>query len=244
MLILGIDTATSCGTVALNRNDEIIFEISLKAAKGGGEYLLSSLNKFMKKVGFDLAELDLIVVGTGPGSYTGIRVGLATAQGLAEGLGKPVFGLSTLRIIAENACFSSDWVAVALDARRGEVYAALYRNTNNGLVEMKEPHSIQAESFFREITNYQDVTICGDAGKVYRSLIGNSQVKIPPCNWDRPLAGNAARIAYREWNLLSSVNLTPFYLKRVEAEIRLEERLNADKHSTNEGGGPRRSPGN
>ena len=236
MLILGIDTATPWGTMALHdargsETNESIFEISFKTGKGGGEYLFTTVGTFIKKAGRKLAELDLIAAGTGPGSYTGIRVGLAAVKGLAEGLQKPVFGVNTLRIIAENARYTAtDYIAAVIDARHGEVYAALYEKAGGGLKELAEPRMIAVPEFAAGLAGCSRVVVCGDGSKVYQEIWNNHKINIGPCDWDLPSAGKLVQIASSEWNpnyKLDLAELKACYLRRVEAEIRLEEKLHA-----------------
>lgn len=243
MLVLGIDTATPWGTVALHDaresgTDESIFEISFKTGKGGGEYLLSTLGTFIKKAGRKLAELDLIAVGTGPGSYTGIRVGLAAVKGLAAGLPKPVFGVNTLRIIAENARFTiADYIVAAIDARHGEVYAAVYEKTGDGLKELAEPRIVAVPEFAAGLAGLSRVVVCGDGSKIYQEIWNYHQIIIGPPDWDRPSAGKLAQIASAAWNpnfKFDLAELKACYLRRVEAEIRLEEKLHANNLQTHE----------
>ncbi len=238
MLILGLDTATPWGAMALGDGGEIYFELSLKSGKGGGEYLLSILNQFLDKSGKSLNEVDLIAAGTGPGSYTGIRVGLAAVRGLAEGLKIPVMGIGTLRIIAENGYRAGDWVVVVIDARRGWVYAALYQNSALGLKEYWPPCYTEVESYAKKLAALKDVLILGDGGKKYRDIWEkNSQFKIGPSVWDRPSAANLTRIAAQQWlteNKNENKDLGPCYLRKVEAEARLEERMNADRSRSDE----------
>ena len=244
MLILGIDTATPWGSLALAEDDELIFEVSLKVAKGGGEYLISIMDRLFEKAGRRLEELNLIATGVGPGSYTGIRVGLATVAGLAEALGIPVFGISTLRIIAENARYTKKEVAVALDARRGEVYAAFYQYGATGVKEILAPQAIKAEEFGEKLKGYAGVILCGDGGKRYRPVFEQvPALEFAPERWDRPMAGLAVDIARREWQGSETAqlrSLIPEYLKRVEAEIRLEEKLGG---ANNSGANVCRGPG-
>ncbi|MCL6588745.1 MAG: tRNA (adenosine(37)-N6)-threonylcarbamoyltransferase complex dimerization subunit type 1 TsaB [Firmicutes bacterium] len=228
MLILGIETATPWGGIGLWEDGENLIEVSIKNPKGGGEYLLSIFDTLIKKVQRDLVEIDLIAVGIGPGSYTGIRVGLAAAKGLAEGLGKPVFGINTLRIIAENARYSNaEWIASLIDARRHEVYAALYQNTPNGLKESVPPHTASVTELADTLGALSPVVICGDGGKAYQPAWSQyPHLKISPREWDRPLAGRLAQIASEQWNPKlhgDPSHLTPRYLRKVEAEIRREE---------------------
>lgn len=228
MLTLGYDTATPWGTMALIEDGEIIFEISLKAGKGSGEYLLALLQTLLKKTERKIADLDLISVGNGPGSYTGIRVGLAAAKGLSEGVHNRVYGLSTLRIIAENARYTSDLIASVIDARRGNVYAALYRNSNEELANIEGPMIINANEFALRIADLPSVMLCGDGSKIHQAIWNKyTNLKIAPTDWDRPLGSTAARIGCKEFILQtgSMGQLVPCYLRKVEAEVRLEESL-------------------
>lgn len=243
MLILGIDTATPWGTVALYEefsggDGEIIFEISFKSGRGGGEYLLSTLANFIKKAGRNFSDIDLIAVGTGPGSYTGIRVGLAAVKGLAEGLKKPVWGVHTLRIIAENARFGyADYIAAVIDARRGQVYAAFYQKISADLQELEPPRVIDAVEFATGLANFTPVVICGDGAKIYQDIWNRNKIVPGPRDWNRPSAGKLAQIASKEWDPNLPMNLTElkaYYLQRVEAEIRLEEKLHAINLQPNE----------
>jgi tRNA threonylcarbamoyladenosine biosynthesis protein TsaB len=242
MLTLGFDTATPWGAIALGDSEEIHFEITLKSGKGGGEYLLSLLEHFLAKSGKDLSEIDLIAVGTGPGSYTGIRVGLAAVRGLAEGLKIPALGIGTLRIIAENCIQVAEWVAVMLDARRGSVYAALYQNGPQGFTEYWKPYYTDAVGFSERLAELPAVTVCGDGSKIYRETLEKIPgVKIGLNHWDRPVAGNLVRIAASQWRSGMKndlLDLSPSYLRKVEAEVRLEEYANADRNNPDETGRP------
>jgi tRNA threonylcarbamoyladenosine biosynthesis protein TsaB len=236
MLALGFDTATPWGTMALIEDEEVVFEISLKAGKGSGEYLLALLQTLFKKSQRKIADLNLIAVGTGPGSYTGIRVGLATAKGLVEGLNISTYGLSTLRIIAENARCVSGWIAPVIDARRGYVYTALYQNNADELMELEAPIVIPATEWALRISSFPTVMICGDGSKIHQATWSNyPNLKIAPVDWERPLGSAAARIGCKEFDLQSGTDLfqlIPCYLRKVEAEVLLEERLNAAQNRT------------
>lgn len=232
MLILGLDTATPWGTLALWEDGEIVVEAGLKTGKGGGEFLLDLLGTVIPKSGHEFREIDLIAVGTGPGSFTGLRVGLAAVKGIAIGIERPVFGLSTLRVIAANARYARvAHIATVLDARRERVYAALYRKCDEDTMECLQPPQVVAVTeFARQLGDYSGTLICGDGCEKYRSIWEQVPgLTIGPEEWAKPKAGNLAAIADREWDRHSSVlwELTPCYLGKVEAQVRLEERLNA-----------------
>lgn len=227
MLILGIDTATPWGTMALVEDETIHFEVSLRKLKGGGEYLLSLLHDLMQQSGKSLSELNLIAIGNGPGSYTGIRVGLAAVSGLAEGLHIPVATFSTLQIIAANARYSNSMVLATINARRNQVYAALYRADCGRLEEVFAPTAMDVEELSKSMDAYASVWVCGDGSKAYQAVWqADARFIIAPSEWDRPLGSQLARLAQQSATkgTLELDGLTPNYLKKVEAEIRLEEK--------------------
>lgn len=226
MLILGIDTATPWGTIALCEDGKVHFEVSLRKLKGGGEYLLALLKQLLDEVGKELQEVDLIAVGNGPGSYTGIRVGLAAVLGLAEGLQLPVYQVSTLKIIAANCRMTSPLILAVIDARREQVYGALYQSEGSGLVELRPPAPWGVRELAESFDETAKVLICGDGSKAYEDIWRKyPQFKLAPSEWDRPLGSMAAYLARNEETQgnLNLNELQPAYLKRVEAEVRLEE---------------------
>lgn len=122
--ILSIDTTTEFGSLALVRGGEIVEEALLHSSEGFGHILYPHLERLLAKQGWKTADVDCFAAASGPGSFTGIRVGLAAAKGLGEALGKPVVAVSNLQAIAWFGC--GELRATVVDARRGEVYGAVY----------------------------------------------------------------------------------------------------------------------
>jgi len=122
--ILAIDTTTEFGSLALVCGGQVVEELLLHARDGFGHVLYPHLETLLARHGWDLADIDCYAPASGPGSFTGIRVGLAAAKGLAEALAKPVVAVSNLQAVAWFG--KSALRATVLDARRGEVYAAVY----------------------------------------------------------------------------------------------------------------------
>ena len=128
-LFLGIDTSTPRGGIALAGNGVVRAEVSFDGFVSPSRRLLPSIHFALETAGLALGDLAGFAITVGPGSFTGIRVGLATARGLALATGLPVAGVSTLAALAAAAGRAGDTVAAWLDAGRGEVYAALYRSS-------------------------------------------------------------------------------------------------------------------
>ncbi len=122
--ILALDTTAEFGSIALLQGTAIVADIPLHSAEGFGQVLFRHLEMALRNAGWPLPSVDLFAVATGPGSFTGVRVGLAAAKGLAEALGRPVAGVSNLEAIAWHG--TAPLRAAVSDARRGQVYAAVY----------------------------------------------------------------------------------------------------------------------
>ncbi len=123
-LILAVDTTHERGGLALVRGDELLEEIELHSPTGFAHVLYSHLRDLLGRHGVDAAHIDCFASAAGPGSFTGVRIGLACVKGLAEATGKPALGISNLQALAWYG--TGPLRAVVMDARRGEVYAALY----------------------------------------------------------------------------------------------------------------------
>ncbi|HVW11692.1 MAG TPA: tRNA (adenosine(37)-N6)-threonylcarbamoyltransferase complex dimerization subunit type 1 TsaB [Bryobacteraceae bacterium] len=124
MLTLAVDTAGEIGSIALADDDRVLGQVRLESPGGFGQMLFGQLEKLLSNCGVRLADVDLYAAGCGPGSFTGVRIGLAAVKGLAEVAEKPALGISNLAALA--ACGSADLRAAVIDARRGEVYAAVF----------------------------------------------------------------------------------------------------------------------
>jgi len=135
--VLAIDTSTHLGSVACVVDGQLRAEVSARVRARHGETVFTLLEQVLAHAGVDKAELDLIACGVGPGSFTGTRVGLAAAKGLAVALDRPIVGVPTLRALARAA--PGDVLAPAVDAHKGEVFVAVYARTARGLVEQLAP---------------------------------------------------------------------------------------------------------
>ena len=132
MRVVGLDTALPFGAGGLIDGGHLLYEEKIPIRPGGGERIPALIDKALRVVGWRPEYLDLVAVGRGPGSYTGIRVGLAIAKGLAYSLGIPLVGVSTLMALAANNPGWPGLVCPVLDARRGMVYTALYLRKEQG----------------------------------------------------------------------------------------------------------------
>jgi tRNA threonylcarbamoyladenosine biosynthesis protein TsaB len=136
--ILAIDTTSEFGSLALRRDNEIVAERVLHSADGFAHILFQAIAELLRASGVELGEIDIFAAASGPGSFTGVRVGLAAVKGLAEVEGKRAYGVSTLRALSSFG--TGETRAAILDARRGEVFAGIYDQDLHGMApEMVGP---------------------------------------------------------------------------------------------------------
>ena len=125
-MILSIDTTSEFGSIALTERDHVIEEVLLHSPDGFGHILFPQIEKLLARHGVSVNQMDCFAAAAGPGSFTGVRIGLAAAKGLGEAVAKPVVAVSNLRVLA--AFGTAPLRATVLDARRGEVYGAVYND--------------------------------------------------------------------------------------------------------------------
>ena len=225
MLVLSLDTTTRTGSCALLRDDTVIARNASDAAQPPASRLPAELMALLDSAGVTLVDIDIFAVATGPGSFTGLRIGIATMQGLAFAGGKPLIGISALDAMARAASAGPDTrVATWVDAWRGEIYAALYENG----AEVEPPVVARPEDVLADLTQRvsdpdfrAQITFIGDGAGTYRDLIlqtlGNqARIADPPSPL---LAGVVAQLASAPTEWLPPHAIRPLYVRRPDAEL-------------------------
>ncbi len=225
-LLLALETATRVASVALLRDGELLGEELGRPGQPTAESLLPSLEALLVRFGLALGSIDAFAVSVGPGSFTGLRVGIATVKGLAFGTGHRVAPVPTLAALARAASRSSDPVVAMLDARRGEVYAAGYAASGGA----PPPPEILAEGVYsREdlvrklppacVLVGEGALVCGEW---LRERLGSGvKLQLPPA-----ADASARHVAVLGAAMMAagkgvdSADLVPRYLRRAEAEVR------------------------
>ncbi len=133
MITLGIETSGRVGSVAIRRDGTLVAERFSEPARGHGGRILAEIDALLGELDIALDQVDLFAAGAGPGSFTGVRVGLATVTSLAWALGRPATAVDTLQALAGNGIDAGGLIAPVIDARKQEVYGALYRRQDGGL---------------------------------------------------------------------------------------------------------------
>ena len=221
--LLTIQTATPAGSVALTVGDRLVGELFLDTRRPHGTWLLAACRQLLEAAGMKPGELDAFGVTIGPGSFTGLRVGLATVKGLALSTGRPIAGVSTLQTLALQAPCAAYPVCALLDARKGEVYAATYRWVG-GLPQRIGPEQVlPPERLLAGVTG--PTLFVGDGAMAYRTLIVRElaeRAHFLPGAFAPPRAAHAALLAARIVSAGEAVPATvinPVYIRPSEAEL-------------------------
>lgn len=221
MNILAIDTSNQVLGVALLKEDQVIGEIVTNLTKNHSVRLMPAINNLMKEVAMTPDQLDKIVVAKGPGSYTGVRIGLTTAKTLAWSLNIPVVGVSSLEVLAYQGKAFKGLICPFFDARRGLVFTGVYQWTNNKLHAVYEEENMPMEDLLKKlVSEKKEVLFLSPDISIYKQsierVLGDS-ANIPegPYHLARPshlaLAGFGQKPDHTH-------TLTPNYLRLAEAE--------------------------
>ncbi|HKI50748.1 MAG TPA: tRNA (adenosine(37)-N6)-threonylcarbamoyltransferase complex dimerization subunit type 1 TsaB [Geothermobacteraceae bacterium] len=221
-LLLTLDTTTRSGGIALSRGPELLAEYSCLVPGHHTDWLLQAIKRTLADTGLTLQQLDGIGVVRGPGAFTGLRVGMATAKGLAIGLGLPMVGVSSLQALAVGLCTELP-VCALLDARKQEVYAGVYQVDEFPPRPLGPERVVGPEQLLATLTG--EILFVGDGAVAYREQIEHCygrQGRFAAGPADRLRPGAAAALAHAAWEsgeACSPAVLNPSYIRPSEAEI-------------------------
>ena len=235
MKILGIDSSGMVASVAIVQDDVIIAEYTMNHKKTHSETLLPMIDEIVKTSETKLEELDAIAIAAGPGSFTGLRIGAATAKGLAMAVDKPIIPIKTCEGLAYNMWGAEGLVCPIIDARRNQVYTGLYRVKGN-IEVILEQQPMDIHELIEYINNYskqreaseggpaEGVTFLGDGVAIYKDVIWK-EIDIPcqmaPAIMNRQRGASIAsygELLYKEGKYINADDFAPEYLRKSQAE--------------------------
>lgn len=227
MFIVAFDTSGANSSVAIMLDNEVVSHMSVKNSLSHSQALLPLVRNAMEELDLDLADLDYIACAVGPGSFTGLRIGIATAKGLALSLNKLIIPVPTLFALAYNVFDTSSIICPILDARRGNVYFGFYQWENGVLIELSAPNLESIENVFEKALEFdKNIIFVGDGVSLYSELIEkNNKFFVAPNNLCLHNASSVALLGKQLFQAdaeLPCVSISPLYLKKPQAEIDLE----------------------
>lgn len=233
MKILAIDTSTIAASAAVADETKLYGELFTDFKLKHSEKLLVICDSLLKNLRMEIADMDYIAVSRGPGSFTGIRIGMATAKGFAQALDKPVVCISSIEALARNAFYYPHLICPMLDAQRDQLYAGVYTSDGKSLTEYK-PENVYEFAQMLDIINAsgKDALLLGDgANKFYAKYEDRfkNNVCIAEENMLMPKASNVARIALdkiNEGKIDDCFTAMPNYIRAAQAEENYIKRQN------------------
>jgi tRNA threonylcarbamoyladenosine biosynthesis protein TsaB len=228
MKVLGIDTSTSCGSVGLIDDGEIISDYLLNIPVTHSERLLGAVEFVLREAHCPIENIDGWAISLGPGSFTGLRIGVSTVKGLAYATGKPVAGVSTLDVLASQIPPTSYLICPILDARKKEVYTAFYRYQEGISLQRKSDYqAIRPEDL---VKNIKEPTIfLGEGLKTYGDFLQKSLPSwaiFPPPSLSVPHGSIVAKLGserLQKGEHLELSTFVPVYVRPSEAEMKWQE---------------------
>jgi tRNA threonylcarbamoyladenosine biosynthesis protein TsaB len=215
--ILSIETATSRCSVAVHADGELISLLEIAEPGAHAEKLMLLIDAAVEKAGLHLKDMNAIAVSAGPGSYTGLRIGVSTAKGLAFGLGKPLIGIGTLHALASALVLSDgDFVIPMLDARRMEVYLEVFDWKLNSVEELRS--EILSEDSFQNFLKKGRVYFVGDAVDKLKTLVWNENAEfVTDLSFSAKYMGKISFEKYQKRDFADIAYFVPNYLKEFKA---------------------------
>ncbi|MDD4111448.1 MAG: tRNA (adenosine(37)-N6)-threonylcarbamoyltransferase complex dimerization subunit type 1 TsaB [Herbinix sp.] len=236
MIILALDSSGLVASVAIASEDALLAEYTVNFKKTHSQTLLPMLDEIVRIVDLDLSEVDAIAISSGPGSFTGLRIGSATAKGLGLALDKPIISVPTVDSLAYNVYGTNKLICPIMDARRNQVYTGLYEFVNDKLVVISPQKAVGIDEIIDEIESIgKDVIFLGDGVPIHRDRISEN-IKVgyffAPLHMNRQRAGAVAALGleyYKENRVETAAEHQPVYLRVSQAERERAEREKARK---------------
>jgi tRNA threonylcarbamoyladenosine biosynthesis protein TsaB len=224
MLILGITTSTTQVGCAIGGHEGVLGAVQSSRGRRHAETLTPAIEFLCRQTRVELAEISAIAVDLGPGMFTGLRVGVAAGKALAHARRLPMIGVTSLDLVAFPLRHSPRRIVCALDAGRGEIYHASYRQSPGGVQRVTEPVVASPEDLASDLSATADeVLLAGDGVLRFRPLFERlRRVELADPGEAYPLAGSLVQLAHaqalrEEW--VTPAELTPLYLRKPDAEI-------------------------
>ena len=233
MKILAVDSSAKTASVAVTDGEKLISECFVNAGLTHSRTLMPMVDNALSQADMKIDEIDAFCVNAGPGSFTGIRIGVAAVKGLALCQDKPCAGVSTLESAAYNFIDEDCLVSVSMDARCNQVYTALFRCENSSVIRLCEDKAISVDELCDELSSHNEkIYLAGDGAEIcYKAFADKLENTVLPGENRRYQRAYGAALAAinNEGCFESSANLAPVYLRLPQAERELKLRINKEK---------------
>lgn len=237
MIVLSLDSSSKVATVALMKDDALIGEYTLNDKKEHSVLLIPLLENILNESNLTIDDVDGFVVSKGPGSFTGLRIGMATIKGMSLGSNKPYISISSLDALAYSVLPFRGIICPIMDALRENVYTALYKNNNDKLENILEPTPMDLDELLSLLKEKnEEVIFTGDGLLKHKEYIKEnfSKAHFAPNHLSIIRASSLGELGIKllKEGTCDDSNSAPIYLKKPQAERELERRLKMDECNT------------
>ncbi len=231
MKILAIDTSSMATSVAVLEDNKLICEYIINTKKTHSQKLMPMIENMLNISDININEVDVVAVCEGPGSFTGLRIGMATAKAIAHVNKLPIVGINSVEILAGNMNLCDKNICSILDAQRTKVYMGQYKFENNELIEIKNVDVVEIDELIEELSNSNEEWILvGEAVYKYEDklrLVDN--IHIPAASHNVSKASSLCSLAMNKYNknigVYDCYNINPIYIRKSQAEVEYEEKM-------------------
>ena len=237
MIVLSIDSSTESATCAVLNDEKLLGEAVLNNKKQHSVVLMPMVDSLLNSLQLTISDIDGFVVCKGPGSFTGLRIGMSMIKGLSQGSSKPFVSISSLDALAYNMAYTSGIICPILDALRDNVYTALYRFENSNLVRLSDYMALHIDELIAVLKEYNEpVSILGDAADKFKEKLTEniSSIYFAPRFLNIVRASSLGELGYRMLSegvyddLYAS---SPIYLRKSQAEREYDKKMGLDKNA-------------
>lgn len=231
MIVLSIDSATDAATAAVVSNDQILGEMNFANKKQHSVLIMPMIDELLKSLDLTIDDIEGFVISKGPGSFTGLRIGMATIKGLSLGSSKPYVSISSLDSLAYNLYGANGIVCPIMDALRGNVYCGLYKFENGEMIKLMDYDRLSLDELVSKLKEFNEpVYFVGDGTKKYGELLKNSLENcfFAPNNLNYTRASSLGELGIKllSQGISDDINISnPLYLRKSQAEREYDEKL-------------------
>ena len=236
MKILAFDSTAQVASVAIAEDERLLGQITLNNGNTHSQTLLPMAESLFKMLSLTAQDIDLFACSQGPGSFTGVRIGVATLKGMAFGRSKPCVGVSTLEALAYNLRIVKGIICPVMNARRSQVYTAIFESDGKTLKRLSEDMAISIEELDARLEKYNNeglnVYLCGDGVSVTLGGLTRTRIEKTPEESTYQSAYSVSQVAlalYGEGKYTTDTEISATYLRLSQAERERAERENNDK---------------
>ncbi len=235
LLVLGIDTATPVTSVAAGSETGTLASMAVRNDRAHAELLVPMVHQVLERAGVEGAALGGIAVGTGPGLFTGLRVGVSSAKAMAQAWRLPVVAVPSLDVLAFACRHAGRPVCATIDGRRGELFAAVYRPAPGGVERVTDYRAVRPDDLAAELQALGgQVLVCGEGALRYAAVLGRAgaAVELAGADTAAPSAGALVQLALprlQRGAVTPPLEVRPLYLRRPDVDPGAERRLASER---------------